>query len=75
MKTFELIRQKLINQKIPFEEISFTVEAISARKTDSSVNNNYNPDNAIKTLIILTKEGYKALILKGNDRVDEEKIR
>ncbi len=74
MKTFELIRQKLINQKIPFEEISFTVEAISARKTDSSVNKNYNPDNAIKTLIISTKEGYKALILKGNDKVDEKKL-
>ena len=74
MKTFKSIKQKLINQKIPFEEITFTDEAVSARKTDSSVDKNYNPDNAIKTLIISTKEGYKALILKGNDRVDKKKL-
>ncbi|MEK7633784.1 MAG: YbaK/EbsC family protein, partial [Patescibacteria group bacterium] len=74
MKTFESIKRKLMNQKIPFEEITFLDEAVSARKIDSSVDKNYSPDNAIKTLIIPTKEGYKALILRGNDRVDEEKL-
>jgi len=75
MKTFESIKQKLINKKISFEEITFLDEAISARETDNSVDKNYYPDNAIKTLIISTKEGYKALILKGSDRVDEKKLK
>ena len=75
MKTFESIKQKLINQKTSFDEITFIDEAISARETDNSVDKNYNPDNAIKTLIISTKEGHKALILKGSDRVDEEKLK
>lgn len=74
MKTLNSIKQKLINQKIPFEEVTFIDEAVSARKIDSSVDKNYNPGNAIKTLIISTKKGYKALILKGNDKVDEEKL-
>ena len=74
MKTFGSIKQKLFNQKVPFEEITFIDEAISARKTDSSMEKNYNPSNALKTLIISTNEGYKALILRGGDRVDEEKL-
>ena len=74
MKTFKSIKQKLINQKIPFEEITFLDEAVSARKIDSSVDKNYDQKNAIKTLIISTKEGYKALILKGTDRVDKKKL-
>ena len=74
MKTFKSIKQKLINKKIPFEEITFTDEAVSARKKDSSVEKNYNPDNAIKTLIISTKDRYKALILRGEDRADEKKL-
>lgn len=74
MKTFNSIKQKLISQKIPFEEITFLNEAVSARKKDSSVDKNYNPGNAIKTLIISTKKGYKALILKGGNQADEKKI-
>ena len=74
MKTFSSIKQKLIDKKIPFEEITFIDKAVSARKTDSSVDKNYNPDNAIKTLIISTKEGYGALILRGEDLVDEKKL-
>jgi len=74
MKSFKSISQKLINRNIPYEEITFTDEAVSARITDSSEDNNYNPDNAIKTLIISTKEGCKALILKGIDKVDEKKL-
>src|SRR3989338_11568689 len=74
MKTFESIKQKLVSQKISFEEITFTDEAISARKIDNSLEKNYEPDNAIKTLIISTKEGRKTLILKGNDKVDEDKL-
>ena len=74
MKTFESIKQKLVSQKISFEEITFNDEAISARKIDNSIDKNYKPGNAIKTLIISTKEGHKALILKGNDRVDGKKL-
>lgn len=74
MKTFNSIKQKLIANKIPFEEVSFIDEAVAARTADSSIGKNYDPGTAIKTLVISTKEDYKALILKGNDQVDEEKL-
>ena len=74
MKTFKSIKQKLFDKKIPFGEIAFTNQAVSARKIDSSVDKNYNPKTAIKTLIISTKDRYKALILRGEDRADEKKL-
>lgn len=74
MNTFNSIKQNLINRGISFEEITFTDEAVSARTVDSSVDKNYDPQTAIKTLIITTKEGYKALILKGDDRAGKEKL-
>jgi prolyl-tRNA editing enzyme YbaK/EbsC (Cys-tRNA(Pro) deacylase) len=75
MKTFDSIKQKLVEAKIPFEEVTFLDEAVSARLVDSSLDRNYNPANAIKTLIISTKDGFKAVILKGKDRIDEFKLK
>lgn len=75
MNTFNSIKQNLIDRGIAFEEITFLDEAVSARETDSSVDKNYHPENAIKTLIITTKEGFKAIILKGNDRINKVNLK
>lgn len=75
MKDFKAIITELKKRNIKFEEIHFSYEAISARITDSSVDHNFNPDNAIKTLLISTKEGFKAVVLKGNVSIDKDKLK
>jgi len=74
MKSFTSIADKLSKLCIPFDTVEFTDSAISARSTDTSVKQNYNPTNAIKTLIICTKSGFKAVILKGTNKIDEKKL-
>lgn len=74
-KTFESITSKLKAKGIPFEEVSFTDQAVSARTTDTSENHNYDPETVIKTLVISTSDGYKAVILKGSDRIDQPKLK
>lgn len=71
MKNFEEIANQLREKGINFEVITFTDEVISARDKDTSVDKNYDPKNAIKTLIIKTKDGYKAIILDGSEKIDE----
>lgn len=75
MKSFETVKAKLEEKGVPFEEITFTDEAVSARISDTSFEHNYNPENAIKTIVISTKEGFKAVILKGSDRIDQPKLK
>lgn len=75
MKTFELVAQDLINKGVNFEKIVFTDTAISARISDTSVDKNYDPNMAIKTLVISTKNGFKGVILRGCDRVDQFKLK
>ncbi len=73
--TFDIIKQNLTQRGIPFEEITFTDIAVSARTRDTSIDNNYDPHTAIKTLVISTKDGFKAVILKGDDRIDQSKLK
>lgn len=75
MKTFESVKSTLIKKNIPFEIVSFTDIAVSARTSDTSIDHNYNPENSIKTLVVSTKEGQKAVILRGNDRIDQAKLK
>lgn len=75
MKTFESVKSTLIKKNILFEIVSFTDIAVSARTSDTSIDHNYNPENSIKTLVISTKEGQKAVILRGNDRIDQAKLK
>lgn len=75
MNTFIAIKHKLISEKIKFDEVTFTDKAVSARIVDTSTNNNYNPDEAIKTLVIKTKSGFMAIILRGADRIDQAKLK
>lgn len=74
MKTFSSICKDLKKQNVAFETIEFTDVAVSARTTDTSLAHNYNPQNAIKTLIVRTTKGLRAVILKGPDTVDEQKL-
>lgn len=75
MKTFETVKTSLESKGVKFEEVHFTDTAISARTEDTSVDHNYDPESAIKTLIVSTKEGYKGVILKGSDRIDQSKLK
>lgn len=75
MKTFESIKLKLVDRNVPFEEVTFTDVAVSARTEDTSVDKNYNPKDSIKTLVISTKDGFKAVILMGSDRIDQVKLK
>jgi prolyl-tRNA editing enzyme YbaK/EbsC (Cys-tRNA(Pro) deacylase) len=75
MKSFESVVQKLLFKGMSFEKIVFTDTAISARISDTSVDKNYDPNKAIKTLIISVKDYFKAVILRGSDRVDQVKLK
>lgn len=75
MKTFESIQKLLKKMNVSFEEITFTDEAISARTKDTSLEGNYDPKSAIKTLIVSTESGFKAVILRGDDRIDQKKLK
>jgi len=75
MWTFEKIKEKLNSRHIPFEEVAFSDTAVSARMTDTSVNGNYDPRNAVKTLLVKGKAGVFALILRGEDKVDTDKLK
>lgn len=70
MKTFVEISEKLRGLGIDFEVITFTDEVIAARETDTSVDHNYDPKTAVKTLVIKTKNGFKAVALKGSEKID-----
>ncbi len=73
--TFTTIKESLTRRNIPFEEVTFNDEAVSGRTSDTSVDKNYDPKNAIKTLIISTKGGFMAVILKGSDKIDQSKLK
>jgi len=75
MKDFKTITTELQNRGIDFEVVHFTDTAISARTSDTSRDQNFNPQNAIKTLLIKTPKGINAVILKGNDTVDQIKLK
>lgn len=75
MKTFESIKANLETKGVKFEVVAFTDMAISARTEDTSLDHNYSPSNSIKTLIISTNDGNKAVILRGSDRIDQPKLK
>ncbi len=75
MKTFDSIKKNLKSKGVTFEIVKFSDTAISARTTDTSVDHNYDPNNSIKTLIISTKDGFKGVILRGSDRIDQPKLK
>lgn len=75
MRTFESVVQNLFEKGVIFEKVVFTDTAISARTSDTSVDRNYDPSNSIKTLVISTKDGLKAVILCGGNRVDQAKLK
>jgi|GEM_PF-32456 len=70
MKSFEDISKKLKELNIKYEVVTFTDEVVSAREEDTSIDHNYDPKNAIKTLVIKTKGGFKAVILRGSEKID-----
>ena len=74
MKNFTEISNTLKALGIDFEVITFTDEVVSARTVDTSVDHNYNPKNAIKTLVITTKDGFKAVVLDGNEKIDSQSL-
>ncbi|OGK10215.1 hypothetical protein A2767_02075 [Candidatus Roizmanbacteria bacterium RIFCSPHIGHO2_01_FULL_35_10] len=75
MKTFQSIKQKLVKNRIIFNEITFPNKAVSARTEAISLTNNYNPKNAIKTLVVKTKNSYYGLIMRGSDLIDDKKLK
>ncbi|KKQ92249.1 MAG: hypothetical protein UT17_C0003G0272 [Candidatus Woesebacteria bacterium GW2011_GWB1_39_10] len=75
MKTFESIKTNLETKGVKFEVVTFIDTAVSARTEDTSLEHNYNPNNSIKTLVISTNDGYKGIILKGSDRIDQPKLK
>lgn len=75
MNKFKSITQHLSKKHIVFEKVLFSDTAISARTKDTSVDHNYNPANAIKTLVLTAKRGMIAVILRGGDTIDEEKAK
>src|SRR5205807_1069947 len=75
MKDFKTIKNELELKGIDFEVVEFTDTAISARLTDTSKNKNFNPDNSIKTLLVNTGSGMKAVILKCDDLIDQTKLK
>lgn len=75
MWNFDKVTEHLNSKGIPFEEVEFADTAISARLADTSLKGNYDPANAIKTLLVKGKTGVMAVILKGEDKVDSEKLK
>lgn len=75
MRNFKEIVKELKNRGVKFEEIHFLDKAISARISDTSKDKNFNPNNAVKTLVINTSKGVKAVVLKGDDSIDKKKLR
>ncbi len=71
VKTFEKISEKIKKLSIPFEEISFTDKTVSTRQKDTSIKGNYIPEEAVKTIVVKTKKGIKAVILKGTNQIDQ----
>jgi prolyl-tRNA editing enzyme YbaK/EbsC (Cys-tRNA(Pro) deacylase) len=74
MNDFEVIKNKLEKIGVAFEVVIFNDVAISARDTDSSVGHNYNPANAIKTILVKAKGKYYGIILRGGDKIDDKKL-
>jgi len=74
MHTFLTISKFLRESNFRFEEITFTDEKISARSKDTSKDQNYDPKNSIKTLLVKNKNQFWGIILKGNDKIDKEKL-
>ncbi|MBU0975305.1 MAG: tyrosine--tRNA ligase [Patescibacteria group bacterium] len=72
---FNSVTAILASKGIDFEEITFTDDKISARDKDTSKDENYDPQNAIKTLILKTKNEFIGVILRGSDKIDEEKLK
>jgi len=75
MWNFDKVTKHLNSKGIPFEEVEFSDTAISARLADTSLKGNYAPANAIKTLLVKGKTGVVAVILKGEDKIDSEKLK
>lgn len=75
MRTFESVSQNLLEKGVIFEKVVFTDTAISARLSDTSIDRNYDPSKSIKTLVISTKDGLKAVILCGSNRIDQAKLK
>ncbi|OGK15455.1 hypothetical protein A2862_01550 [Candidatus Roizmanbacteria bacterium RIFCSPHIGHO2_01_FULL_38_41] len=75
MKTFEIITEKLKSANFPFEEVTFKDVVVSARTSDTSVDNNYDPQSAIKTLVVKSNQGMFAVIARGNSFVDKHKLK
>ena len=75
MQNNEFIINKLKERNIPFEEIEFTDNAVSARTADTSENHNYNPNNSIKTILVEGKTGVFQLLLRGEDLIDQQKVK
>lgn len=75
MKDFKEIKRILREKGIVFEEVHFTDTAISGRIKDTSKDKNYNPQDAIKTLLIETPKKIKAVILKSCDNIDKKKLK
>lgn len=75
MKTFKSIKDKLDSRGVRYEEVRFTDTVISARTSDTSVDHNYDPNSSIKTLVISTNDGYKGVILRGSDRIDQPRLK
>lgn len=74
MKSFTSICEQLSTLFISFDVIDFTDTAVSARSKDTSLKHNYNPNHAIKTLIVKTKSGNMAIIVKGTHKINEGKL-
>lgn len=72
---FDDVIKILDTKRVKYEVVVFTDVSISARTTDTSKNHNYDPANSIKTLIISTKDDYKAVIARGRDKIDQPKLK
>jgi len=74
MNNFENIVEKLRELGVVFEVIEFPDEVILTREKDNSLGHNYDQKTAIKTLIVKTKVGLRAIILKGDQRIEEKRL-
>ncbi|MBD3365972.1 hypothetical protein GF360_01365 [candidate division WWE3 bacterium] len=76
MWTFEKITSLLRRRGIAFEEIHFMDDgAVSARAADTSKNNNYDPDKAIKTLVVVSGDFLYGVVLRADSRIDSIKLK
>lgn len=75
MHSFVTVTKFLKVRRIPFDEVHFTDSKVAARTTDTSRDGNYDPATAIKTLILKTKESFAAVILKGDESVDQKNMK